>query len=304
MTGDGRRGTLFAIQRFSVHDGPGIRTTAFLKGCPLACRWCQNPEGLESAIGLWHFANLCVGCGRCLTVCQTGALAASDPDGIAIDEGRCVRCGACIAACNHDALAFDGFTMEAGELAEELLADRVFFETSGGGVTFSGGEPFAQAGFMRETAKQLKDRGVHVAVETSLRADWEHIEASLEAVDLFIVDVKAVDPDLHRLATGVDNAPILDAFRRLAGRLRDGKRLLVRTPLIPGYTATEKNLRETGEFVRDVAPWAGRELVNFNPLAAAKYRRLRRPAEVFAPGAREFSADEMRRFAEWAGLEK
>lgn len=296
-------GVLFAIQRFSVHDGPGIRTTVFLKGCPLRCRWCQNPEGLTREIGVWHFANLCSGCGRCVSACRAGALSLAVDGSVAVDGSGCARCGECVDACNRNALAFDGFAMDADALAEDLLADQVFFENSGGGVTFSGGEPYEQAEFFIATAARLRKRGVGTAVETSLSAAWDRIERSLDSVDDFLVDLKTVDPGRHRQATGIDNAIILDNYRRLATRLEGTNRLLIRTPLVPGYTADRENIRDIGRFIKSVSPSARWELMNFNPLAAAKYRRLHLPSSVFAEGAREYSIEEMRRFRNWAAEE-
>lgn len=284
---------IFDIQRFSIHDGPGIRTTIFLKGCSLRCRWCQNPEGLEGALRLWHFPNLCTRSGKCVKVCPCEALSLVE-GGVAIDGSRCDLCGLCVEACPTNALAFDGREIETAEAIEQLVADRVFFEKSGGGVTFSGGDPLSQAGFVEEVARALKAQGIHTALETALFAPWETIERLLAVIDLFIVDVKVADPVAHAAATGQDNALILANLAKLAQALKDTDRLLVRVPLIPGYTATRANLSAISELVGAIDPSPPIELMDFNPLAAAKYRRMGIdhgfPAETTGFSAKELSS--------------
>jgi glycyl-radical enzyme activating protein len=268
-------GRVFDLQRFSVHDGPGIRSTLFLKGCPLRCLWCQNPEGLEGAVRLWHFQNLCARCGTCVKACPRQALALG-PDRVEIDRAACDLCGKCVEACPRNALAFDGRDMEVAEAIEGLAADRIFFERSGGGVTFSGGDPLLQADFVRAVASGLKARGIHTAIETSLFAPWEAIEPLLPVIDLFIVDLKVADPAHHLALTGQERAPILANLRRLVRALGDPTRLLLRVPLIPGMTAEPGNLAGLAELIASIAPAAPVQLMNFNPLAAAKYQRMRK----------------------------
>jgi pyruvate formate lyase activating enzyme len=263
----------FDIQRFSVHDGPGIRSTLFLKGCPLRCVWCQNPEGLEGAIRLWHFANLCERCGTCVESCPKKALSLG-PEGVDIDHAACDLCGKCIEACPRNALAFDGRDLTVDEAVAQLAADRVFYDRSGGGVTFSGGDPLLQADFVAAVAARLKALGIHTAIETSLFAGWEKIEPLLPIVDLFIVDLKLADPARHAELTGQDNATILANVRRLAAALAGSGRLLFRVPLIPGITVDPGNLAAVAALAAAIAPTVPVELMNFNPLAGAKYRRM------------------------------
>jgi glycyl-radical enzyme activating protein len=263
----------FDIQRFSVHDGPGIRSTLFLKGCPLRCVWCQNPEGLEGAIRLWHFANLCERCGTCVESCPKKALSLG-PEGVDIDHAACDLCGKCIEACPRNALAFDGRDLTVDEAVAQLAADRVFYDRSGGGVTFSGGDPLLQADFVAAVATRLKALGIHTAIETSLFAGWEKIEPLLPIVDLFIVDLKLADPARHAELTGQDNATILANVRRLAAALAGSGRLLFRVPLIPGITVDPGNLAAVAGLAAAIAPSVPVELMNFNPLAGAKYRRM------------------------------
>jgi len=277
-------GRIFDLQRFSVHDGPGIRSTLFLKGCPLRCVWCQNPEGLEGAIRLWHFANLCERSGTCVEACPQRALALG-PDGIEIDRSRCDLCGKCIDACPRNALAFDGRDLEVDDAVAQLAADKVFYDRSGGGVTFSGGDPLLQADFVAAVARGLKARGIHTAIETSLFAAWASIEALLPVIDLFIVDLKVADPARHAELTGQENEPILENARRLAAALAGTGRLLLRVPLIPGLTAEPANLAAIAALAARIDPAAPVELMNFNPLAAAKYRRMRKEHALAAEGA-------------------
>jgi len=270
-------GRVFDIQRFSVHDGPGIRTTLFLKGCGLRCVWCQNPEGLEGAIQLWHFPNLCASCGTCVKACPRDALSLAEGPAVTIDRERCDLCGVCVDACPRNALGFDGRDLTAAEALAQLTADRVFYERSGGGVTFSGGDPLQQAGFVAEVAGGLKAQGIHTALETSLFAPWKTIEDLLEVIDLFIVDVKLADPARHAEATGQDNATIHANLGRLARALDGHGRLRLRVPLIPGYTATAENLSAVAVLIASIDARLPVELMNFNPLAAAKYRRMGKP---------------------------
>ena len=287
-------GRVFDLQRFSVHDGPGIRSTLFLKGCPLRCAWCQNPEGLERAVRLWHFANLCERCGTCVDSCSKKALVLG-PDGIDIDRSACDLCGKCTDACPRNALAFDGHDLEVEEAVKQLEADRIFYERSGGGVTFSGGDPLLQADFVGAVAGKLKARGIHTAIETSLFAPWPSIEALLPVIDLFIVDVKVGDPARHADLTGQDSELILSNTRRLSAALAGSGRLLLRVPLIPGLTATGENLAAVASIIASVDPALPVELMNFNPLAAAKYRRMRKE-HALAGEAASFTEQQMAAF--------
>jgi pyruvate formate lyase activating enzyme len=204
---------------------------------------------------------------------------------IAIDRARCDLCGVCVDACARNALGFDGRDLTAAEAVAQLAADRVFYERSGGGVTFSGGDPLHQASFVAEVARGLRALGIHTAMETSLLAPWETIAALLEVIDLFIVDVKIADPARHAAATGQDNGTIHANLRRLASALEGSSRLLLRVPLIPGFTATAENLSAVASLIASIDAALPVELMNFNPLAAAKYRRLGREHALAAHDA-------------------
>ena len=284
----------FDIQRFSVHDGPGIRSTLFLKGCPLRCVWCQNPEGLEGTIRLWHFANLCERSGACVEACPQRALTLG-AEGIEIDHAACDLCGKCIQACPRNALAFDGRDLGVEEAVAQLAADRIFYDRSGGGVTFSGGDPLLQSDFVAAVAIRLKALGIRTAIETALFAGWEKIEALLPVIDLFIVDLKLADPARHAELTGQDNATILSNARRLAEALAGTGRLLFRVPLIPGMTDEPGNLAAVASLAASIDPSVPVELMNCNPLAAAKYRRMQRE-HALAGQAASFTDQEMAAF--------
>ncbi len=285
---------VFSLQRFSVHDGPGIRTTVFLKGCPLRCPWCQNPEGLVRAARVWNFDNLCVGCGKCTNVCPAGAIRMGSDGRPVIDHHLCTGCDTCIRECVRNALAVDGWEVSAADLAKTLLADTVFFTASGGGVSFSGGEPLCQAEFVRDVAERCRASGIDTAIETCLEVPWAAVESVLGVIDHFLVDIKFADPERHRSVTGVGNERILDNFRRLTAAL-PADRLRARLPLIPGFTAHADNIAAVADIVREANADVPLELLNFNPLAEAKYRRMALPND-FPSGLRAFTDEEMAAF--------
>jgi pyruvate formate lyase activating enzyme len=279
-------GTIFETKRFAVHDGPGIRTTLFLKGCPLKCPWCQNPEGMRREIRLWHRPRGCVKCGNCVGACPHGALSLTDR--VHIDHGLCRRCGRCIKACPVSALSLDGREITPEDAAAPLLKDRVFFE-DGGGVTLSGGEVFAQWRFALEILAICRAEGVDTAIESCMAVSPDVLERFLPVVDHFIMDIKYMDPQVHRAVLGMDNRLILDNHRFLVER---GADVLVRTPLIPGYTATEENVRAIARYLVQADPDAKYELLNFNPLCRSKYAALERdyPVEGGAISAARMAA--------------
>lgn len=273
-------GNIIDIKRFTLHDGPGIRSSVFLKGCGLRCAWCHNPEGLENRLDLWYLPRQCIHCRACLGACPLKALSVDEGDGqtILVNRQRCDRCGLCVEACPSNALSFDGQRLSAAAVVELLLRDRRFYADSGGGITLSGGDPLVQHGFAREILAGCKAAGLRTAIETSLHGDWSLVEAFLPLTDLFIVDLKLADSSLHREYTGQGNELLRENYRRLAGRARE---LLTRIPLIPRVTARPENISAIARFIRDCSPGARVELINYNPLAENKYLLMNRDREFF-----------------------
>ncbi len=243
-------GVIFDIKEMAVHDGPGIRTTVFFKGCPLRCRWCHNAEGLSAEPQVFYKKARCCGCGCCRIACT---------------HKECAPLGRCIHACPENCLEAVGRAVTSSALAEELLASAEVMGSLFGGFTFSGGEPLLQSGFLLELAAQLRPH--HLCIETSGYAEGEVFAKMLSAVDHVILDVKLADPIAHRQYTGVDNAIILANLRTLQA---SGKPHLIRTPLVPGITDTEENLAAIAELIGD-SEW---EKLPFNPLYGAKYEML------------------------------
>jgi pyruvate formate lyase activating enzyme len=284
--------TIFDVKRFAVHDGPGIRSTLFLKGCPLDCKWCHNPEGLAPGKQLWYFPNQCLKCGDCVKVCPEGALTLEDE--IIINRDKCTNCGACTEECPTGALHFIGRTLTMEEAEEELLKDRSFFEESGGGITLSGGEPLAQFDAAAAILKRMKAARVHTCVETSLYVKREKLEAILSLVDYFLTDLKLIDSAEHQAHAGVKNELILKNLKFLAD---SGKDMLIRVPVIPGFTDHRKNLEGIAAFIAELSRPLPVELMNFNPLARDKFRVLGRPYEP-AGADQPYPEDRMEDFRE------
>lgn len=275
-------GLIFDIQRFSVHDGPGIRTTVFLKGCTLRCFWCHNPEGLRMTSEVQFLPNRCLACGACVAACEHDGQHL-DERGRSFTREQCVGCGACTEACVAEALTLAGRRVTASEVVAEVLRDRVFYETSGGGVTLSGGEPALQPDFAREILALSKAEGLHTAIETCGSIPWSSLEALLPLTDLVMMDLKQMDPDKHRAATGAGNERILANARQLA---QTRKPLIFRTPVVPGVNDTPAEIEAIAAFVAELVAlraiesngsgpadisW---ELLPFHRMAGDKYRSL------------------------------
>ncbi|HDQ03399.1 MAG TPA: glycyl-radical enzyme activating protein [Deltaproteobacteria bacterium] len=241
------KGVVFNIQRFSVHDGPGIRTTVFLKGCPLGCLWCSNPESQDFAAELMTRDILCTGCGACVKICPEDAITITRKTGRIIDRKKCNNCMLCVDVCAYQSLTACGKEMSAEEIVTEVLKDKLFYKNSGGGVTLSGGEPLSQSGFALQILRLCKSKGLHSALDTSGYGRWEDLEKLLEFTDLLLFDIKHLDEKTHKKTTGVDNKIILDNLRKAAGKAR----LWLRMPLIAGYNDGEEHIRKAALLAKE-----------------------------------------------------
>ncbi|KAA5607068.1 glycyl-radical enzyme activating protein [Roseospira marina] len=235
-------GVVFDIQRYSIHDGPGIRTIVFLKGCPLACRWCCNPESQALQPTLMYQDSSCIHCGRCLEACKYGALSRNNPG--FVDRSKCVGCGACAEVCPTDALTLKGKRMTVWEVMQELRKDATNYRRSGGGMTLSGGEPLGQPDFARELLKACREQGWNTAMETTGQAPKEVVEDVIPHVDHALCDLKSIDPAVHRASTGVDNRQILENALRIASLTHT----VVRVPTVPGVNADPASMEAIGRF--------------------------------------------------------
>ncbi len=267
-------GRVFNVQRFSLHDGPGIRTTVFLKGCPARCLWCHNPESQEAAPEVIVVESRCAHCGTCREVCPHGAPPPGSPS--------CDACGACVEACPAGAREVAGRETTVAAVMEEVRRDRAFYEGSGGGVTFSGGEPLAQPAFLRALLEGCRAERIDTAVDTCGFAPRETLLSLAPLADLFLFDVKLVDDARHRELTGLPVSPILDNLKALAAVHRD---VWVRVPVVPGHTDAEADIRATAALVAGLPAVRKVSLLPFHRTGAAKARRLGRPfpLESLAP---------------------
>ncbi len=266
-------GIVFDIRKFSLHDGPGIRTTVFLKGCGLRCVWCHNPESQSPRPELILYPERCIGCEACLEACPEGAIQRAEDGRLITSAERCTRCGECLDVCYAEARAFAGETMTVEQVMAEVQRDAAFYEESGGGVTFSGGEPLAQPDFLLELLQACRARGLHTTLDTCGYAAEATLNRVRPFVDLFLFDLKVMDDDRHRAATGVSNAPIQRNLRLLAAH---GHRVIVRVPIIPGYTDDEANIRQIGAFASKIG-LTQVDILPYHRLANDKYTRLNRP---------------------------
>ena len=261
-------GRIVNIKRFEIHDGDGIRTTVFLKGCPLACLWCHNPECISGKPQLSYLAHKCIGCGACVSACPNGAHRIQDGAHV-FDRAKCTACGKCADVCLGDALTLYGKDYTAADLAPILAEDEPFFKQSGGGVTVSGGEPLSQADFVAELLAELHRLGIHTAVDTCGFAPRAALEKVVGDTDLFLFDIKAIDPARHKRLTGQDNAVILDNLRYLDSL---GKRIEVRIPLIP--TMNDGEIDAIGKLLSSLTHPVPVKVLPYHALARAKYQSL------------------------------
>ncbi|MDR2402625.1 MAG: glycyl-radical enzyme activating protein [Spirochaetaceae bacterium] len=258
-------GRIFNIQYFCVHDGPGIRTTVFLKGCPLRCLWCHNPEGIQRRNHLSYNARKCIHCGTCVQVCP--AVHKMIDGKHTVNRNACTNKGDCVAACPAKALETVGRDVTVQEIVAEVMREKRYYEGSRGGVTVSGGEPAMQPEFLLDLVREIKKEGVHIALESSGMCDYRVYESVLPYVDLFLYDCKETDPELHKKFTGVDNRLILENLRRLyAARAV----ILLRCPVVKGLNDREDHFKNLAALSRELPDLMGIEILPYHKLGASK----------------------------------
>lgn len=266
------------VSHGTTHDGPGMRTTVFVKGCPLHCIWCQNPESISTKNEVWWSAHDCIGCNSCKDECKSSAIS-FDADGLRIDRIKCEKCGACVEACPSSAMSWQGQEYDMDSLLEEVLRDRNYYKQFGGGVTCSGGEPLLQYEFISEFFMRLQKEGITTALDTCGCAPRKNLEQVLPWTNYILYDMKLFDSDQHKQFTGAPNELILENLRYAAEFVRNADhpmRIWIRTPLIPGITSKLDNIKKIGTFIRDnlldvVERW---ELCAFNGVCVSKYDKL------------------------------
>lgn len=263
---------LINITRYCTDDGPGIRTTVFLKGCPLSCAWCHNPESQKRGREIMYTADKCISCGRCAAVCPKGCHSFAD-GGHIFSRELCVDCGACVAGCPTAALEYSGSTMSLDEVFEQVIRDRIFYKASGGGVTVSGGEPLMQAQFTAALLHLCRQADIHTAVETSGFGSQEALRAVAAECDLILFDLKETDEGKHLDYTGVPLDPILANLRQLDFL---GVKTVLRLPIIPGWNDRTEHLLRAKELASSLQHCSGVQVMPYHQLGAYKYAQLGR----------------------------
>ena len=275
MQNEDFKGVVFNIQHYSIHDGPGIRTTVFLKGCPLKCLWCQNPESQDLKPVIFFNAEKCTGCGMCMEGCPEAAIRIIEGKS-ATDRRLCKGVGKCAEICPNEARSLMGRYMSGAEVFEDVNSDFIFYQNSGGGVTLSGGDPIAQPAFSIDILERCRNAGIHTAIETCGCAKWDILKTILEYTDLVLYDIKHMDPARHKQYTAVSNKLILDNAKKI--RLELNLPMLARLPVIPGYNDSLDNLNAAARFI---ANELGREvkvhLLPYHRLGETKYERMEKP---------------------------
>jgi len=275
----GTAGLVFDIKRYAIHDGPGIRIVVFLKGCNLNCAWCHNPEGIAAGQERMYAPLRCIGCGTCVQACPNTALTLT-ADGIVTNTSRCELCGTCAAVCPTKAIEMSGTLQSVEEIMAEIEKERIFFEQSGGGVTFSGGEPMLHTDFLVRLLEECREQGIHTAVDTAGLVSREILLKVAQLTDLFLYDLKLMDSDRHRQWTGVPNEKILENLRRLA---EIGAKVVVRIPLVRDVNDDAENISQTARFLAGLpGVKIAVNLLPYHKIAQTKYLKLGRGEEFVA----------------------
>jgi len=271
------KGLIYDIQRFAIHDGPGIRTLVFMKGCPLKCLWCSSPYTQKLSPEILYIQSNCKLCLCCVDECPIKAIKLSDKGKIEINRNVCNTCGQCVEVCKNQALKLAGKQITIEELFQDIMKDNPFYRRSKGGVTIGGGEPTMQHEFVRELLKKCKQNYLHTAMETCLYVKWENLEKVLDHVDLLYFDIKHMDTHIHKELTGVSNELILENARK-ASKMRP---IIIRIPLIPGYNDTEENLIKTAKFAAELGDNLLRiELLPYHKFGTGTYEQLGKKYEL------------------------
>ena len=292
-------GCVFNIERFAIRDGPGIRTTVFLKGCPLRCLWCSNPESMKPLPQLFYLKDRCTSCSRCIEACPNGANTMTPEGLIVIDRDVCQACGECVQVCPNKARDIAGRVMTVEEVLDEVKKDSLFYRNSGGGVTASGGEPTHQPDFLWHLFAGCHEAAIETCLDTTGFVKTETLRWILEQTDLVLYDIKHMDPGAHKKLTGVDNALILENARVVAA----DKPMIVRVPLIPGHNDSEENLNAVTAFMAELG-LKRIDLLPYHSLAKSKYERL--GMEYRLEGLQPYEPEEVKEikaFLESRGLE-
>ena len=280
-------GLITDVKRCAVHDGPGLRTTVFLKGCPIRCKWCHNPEALHSSNSLMFFADRCIGCGACAENCPTGASRITGA-GLTFDRRMCTACGKCVPACPADARRLAGRNISLAELLEEVTRDVAFYQASGGGVTLSGGEPLMQPHFARRFLESCKQQKLHTVLDTSGQGNKRDLEQILAFTDMVLFDLKVMDPGLHRQLTGIGNEDILANLQVVDSAAVP---VLIRVPLVLSFADELENLRHVLNIASSLSKLVGIQLLPAHDMARRKYDALGMSCEFEPP----LYTDEQRR---------
>ncbi len=291
---DKNKGLVFNIQKFSLHDGAGIRTIVFFKGCPLLCKWCSNPEGQSFSPELTYNIEKCIGtteCDRCINLCERNAIAQNENKKIEIIREQCNNCGECVDTCPSMALEMLGKFMTAEEVIKSVEEDSSFYVRSGGGLTLSGGEPLSQAEFACEILRAAKSRGIDTAIETSGICNWDAIEAVGSYVDHIFFDIKCMDPKKHEKVTGVSNKSILENYQKLCRHFPETA-ITVRTPVIPGVNDSVADIEAINRFIKSTGKASNYELLPYHQFGESKYHKLGKKYQM--NGAKPLSEEQMK----------